>query len=187
MIRFINVSYIKERTTIEQNVDDTKIAPFIIKAQETHLQMALGTTFYLHILDAFDTNNLTPMENILVEEFIKPMVSEWTYYEAYPHISIKPTNKSVSRERSEYSEPVSVNDIKWMRSSIRDMAEFYTKRLIKEIKDNHLEFPLYFNPDPKENVKKNNQAYFTGIHIAGKGRRPGSHAERLGRWGGYYC
>jgi len=185
MIRFINVTYIKERTTIESNVDDKKIAPFIMKVQETHLQMALGSTFYLYILDNFNTGNLTPEENILVEEFIKPMVSEWTYYEAYPHISIKTTNKSVSRERSEYSEAVNINDVKWMRSSIRDMAEFYTKRLIKWLTDNHVDFPLYFNPDPKENVRKNKQAYFSGIHIAGKGRRPGSHNERLGRFGGF--
>lgn len=187
MILFINVNYIKDRTTIERNVDDNKIAPFILKVQETHLQMALGSSFYYHILDSFDTGNVTPAETELIDDFIKPMVAEWAYYEAYPHIAIKATNKSISRERSEYSEPVGMEDIKWMRNSIRNMAEFYTKRIIKHIRDNNTDFPLYFNPDLPENVKRNNQSYFTGVYIQGKARRATSHRDRLGRFGGYDC
>jgi hypothetical protein len=174
MIRLINIEYVKQKTTIERNVDDVKIAPFIFKVQDIHLQQALGTAFYRHILEEFDAGTLNPDEQDLVDIYIKPMLAEWVYYEAYPHIAIKATNKSVSTERSEYSDPTGLDTIKFMRDSIRNMAEFYTKRLIKELCDfGAQKYPLYVNPGPKQNVKKSKSAYFSGVYLKKTGDKYG--------------
>jgi hypothetical protein len=174
MIRLVNLDYVKKMTTIERNVDDNKVAPFIFKVQDTHLQKALGTAFYKHILNGFDAGTLNADEIILVEEYIQPMLAEWVYYECYPHLLIKPTNKAISKERSEYSEAVGLNEMRYMRDSIRNMAEFYTKRLIKELCDfAYLKYPLYLNPPPKENVRKSRTAYFSGVYLKKTGDRYG--------------
>jgi hypothetical protein len=171
MIRLINVTDVKELTTIEKNVDNAKIAPFIYKVQDTHLQMALGTTFYRHILDAFDNGTLTSDEQDLVDTYIRPMLIEWVYYEVYPHITFKPTNKSVATERSEYSDPVDLSSLKYMRDAIRNMAEYYTRRLNKHLCDYSSLFPLYLNPGPKQNVKSRSKSYFSGVYT-GRGGIP---------------
>jgi hypothetical protein len=56
-VYFISTQYLRENTPIEDNVDDDKIVPFIIQAQDTYLQEGIGETFYnreplwwLHIL-----------------------------------------------------------------------------------------------------------------------------------------
>lgn len=163
MIRLINVTDVKENTTIEKNVDNSKIAPFIFKVQDTHLQQALGTTLYRYILDAFDNGTLNPDELDLVDTYIKPMLVEWVYYEAYPFLSFKPTNKSISTERSEYSDAADLSGIKYMRDAIRNIAEYYTKRLNKHLHDYSSLFPLYLNPGPLQNVKSSTKSYYSGI------------------------
>jgi hypothetical protein len=169
MIRLINATDVKNNTTIEKNVDNAIIAPFIFKVQDIHLQQALGTAFYLDILDKYDNGTLNADELNLVNTYIKPMLIEWVYYEVYPHISYKPTNKSISKERSEYSDPSDLSGIKYMRDAIRNMAEYYTQRLNRHLCDYSSLFPLYLNPGPKQNVKARSKSYFSGVYTGKSG------------------
>lgn len=167
-VKFISTTYLKENTTIEDNVDDNKLVPFIYKVQDTHLQQILGTTFYTHLKEAVINSTLNSDETTLLRDFIQPMVSEWVLYESIPFLSFKMTNKAVSTENSEYSTPSTIDDIKYLRNTVRDVAEFYSSRLVKYLCDNSSLFPPYLNPDSKENLKKNSKTYFNGVYIPKK-------------------
>lgn len=167
-VKFISTIYLKENTTIEDNVDDNKLVPFIYKCQDIYLQQILGTTFFEHLKDAIVNDSLTTYEDNLIRDYIQNMVSEWTLYEALPFISNKITNKSLSQENYEFGTPSTLDDLKYLRNSIRDMAEFYSKRLNKYLCDNSSLFPVYQNPNSKENLRKNSKSYFSGIYIPKK-------------------
>lgn len=170
-VKFVSTEFVKSVTTIEKNVDDTKITPFILSAQETHIQMALGSTFYNRLKEGVINNDLSQLETDFIIDYLKPALAHWTYYEAYPFLSIKTTNKAASKERSEFSDAAELGEIKYMRSAIRDLAEFYLKRIQKYLCDYGYLFPQYQNPDPKENVTANKKSYFSGVYMKKKGTR----------------
>jgi len=164
-VKFISTVFLKQNTTIENNVDDDKLTPFIYKVQDIYLHQILGSTFMTHLKDAIVNNTLTTDETFLIKNYIQNMIAEWTVYEVMPFLSNKLTNKAVSQESSEFSSPSSLDEIKFLRNSVRDMAEFYSQRLSKYLCDNITLFPTYQNPDSKENVSRNSRTYFNGIYI----------------------
>jgi hypothetical protein len=164
-VKFITVDYLKENTTINDNVDSNILVPYIYKSQDTHLQEVLGSTFYNRLKEGVVNSDLNADETALILTYIQPMVAEWTLYEVLPHLNYKFTNKSISKESSEWSTSSELSELKYLRGSIRDLAEFYSERLIKYLCDYETLFPEYQNPDDKENLRRNNKGYFNGVYI----------------------
>jgi hypothetical protein len=169
-VKFISTVFLKENTVIQDNVDDSTLVPFIYLSQDTNLQTALGTTLYNRLKEGVALNNLNPNEEDLLRDYIQPMVAQWTFYNVYPFLNYKSTNKAISKESSEFSNPAELDEIKYMRNSIRDLAEFYTKRLTVYLCDYANLFPEYFNPDPLENLPHNSKSYFSGVYTQRRGR-----------------
>lgn len=167
IVEFVSTKYIKEHTNIENNVDDSKIRPYIIKVQDTHLQQILGSYFYYHLMDAAYNGTLTTNEDNLIRNYIQRYVSEWCFYEIFPFLNYKITNKAVSKESSENSVYSELGEIKYLRSAIRDLAEFYGERLDKYLRDNGPLFPQYQNPEVPENLPKIGNKYFGGVYLKG--------------------
>lgn len=167
-VKFISTTYFKSNTTVQGNVDDDIIIPFIYRAQDIDLQQVLGTTFYNRLKEGVVNNNLNSDEDTLLRTYIQPMLVDYTLYYLIPHISYKFTNKAVSQQNSEFSNPSDLADIKYIRQSVRDMAEFYRERLVTYLCDYDSLFPEYVNPDSKENLKKSSKSYFNGVYIPKK-------------------
>ena len=167
IVQFVSVDYVKEHTAMEENVDTSKVSPFIVKVQDTHLQQILGSYFYQHLMDAVVNNTLTTNEDNLIKNYIQRMVSEWVFYEVFPFLNYKATNKAISKQNSDNSVPSELNEIKFMRSAIRDMAEFYNERLVSQLINNGNLYPQYQNPLVPENLPKNNKSYFNGVYLKG--------------------
>ena len=165
-VKFISTDYLKENTTIEENVDDHKLVPFIYSAQDTHIQQVLGASFYNRLKEGVVNNNLNSDEEDLLRDYIQPALAQWSFYEVYPFLNFKATNKAISKESSEWSQASELEEIKYMRQSIRDLAEFYLKRLVKFLCDYTHLFPKYQNPDSKDNLPKNSKAYFNGVYLS---------------------
>lgn len=164
-VKFISVTFLKANTTIQDNIDDNILVPYIYKVQDIYLQQILGTTFYEDLKSKISTDTLNGDETVLITDYIQNMVAEYTFYEVIPHINYKMTNKSVSQQSSEHGNPSQLSDIKYLRSSVLDMAQFYAKRLTKYLCDNSNLFPIYNNPDSNENLSKSGKTYFNGIFI----------------------
>lgn len=165
IVKFISTEYLKENTAIEQNVDDSKLTPYIIKAQEIHIQKILGSSFYDHISSAVENNTLTTAEDNLIRNYIQRATAEYAFYEAYPFITIKSTNKSTVKQNSDNSTPIELSELKYMRSAILDMAQFYTARLSKYLCDHQEDFPQYQNRILPENLPRDSRPYFNGVFI----------------------
>ncbi len=168
-VKFISVQFLRDQTPIEDNVDADKLTPWIYKAQDTKLQQALGTTFYDRLkqgtIDTIEggANPLNALELALIKDYIKQMLVEWTFYLCMPHLNYKMTNKAVSQENAQFSNPSALDEIKYLRANQKNLAEFYTKRLIEYLCDHTEDFPEYNNPADKENLHKSKRAYSSGI------------------------
>ena len=171
VVYFISTTYLRDQTPIEENVDDTKITPWIVQAQDTFLQEGLGETFYDRLKDGVQNNNLNADEQSFMRNFVQPRIAQFAFYLMMPFINLKVTNKSIAKEGSEFSTPAELSELKYLRSAVLDMAEFYKRRMIKYLLDHPSMFPQYNNPNALDNMPKSAQAYFTGIYIPYGNRR----------------
>lgn len=164
-ILYINMDYLRSRSTIEGNVDYDKVKPFIIKVQDLYLQQRLGSDFYELLNQKVVFGTLTAAEEELIDNYIKPMVAEYTYYESLPFLNFKMTNKAVSTQNSDNSQPSGIEDIKYLRNILKNNAEFYDQRLYKHLDLNKTTFTLWAENNKDQNVRTNDKAYSSGIYI----------------------
>jgi hypothetical protein len=164
-VLYINMEYLKSRTTIEGNVDYDKVKPFIVKVQDLYLQQRLGSKFFNHLNQAVVFGTLTPAEEELIDSYIKPMVAEYTYYEAIPFLNFKLTNKAVTKQSSDNSETSDLNDIKYIRSILKNNAEFYDTRLYRHLKENEASFTIWAKSEKSDNLNKIDKTYSSGMYL----------------------
>lgn len=164
-VYFITTTYLRQHTPIQDNIDEDVIVPFITISQDLTLQQIIGATFYDTLKNGIVNNTLNNDEDYLLRNYIQPMLAQDVFYRVLPHIHTKPTNKSVSKERSEYSEPIGLDEMRYLRSAIKDTAEFYQKRLQKYLYDHSQLFPTYASSNSLDNVPKRNNNYYGGIYL----------------------
>lgn len=165
IVYFISTTYLRQNTPIEDNVDDEKILPYIVQAQQTMLQEGIGETGMNALNTAVQNNTLTPDEQAFMRNYVQPLVAQYAFYLMFPFLNWKSTNKAVSKESSEFSTPADLDEIKYLRSAILDMSEFYKRRMVKYLLDHPAMFIWYSNPDALDNLPKTAQSYFTGIYM----------------------
>jgi hypothetical protein len=164
IVQFISTEYLRAAVPIEQNVDDDKLIPFIVQAQDTYVQQNIGESGYDALKTGIVNNTLTQDETNLMRDFIQPLTAQYAFYLALPFIAYKSTNKSVSKESSEYSTPIDLEEMRFLRNNVKDVAEFYSRRLVKYLLDYPSMFSWYANPNAKDNLFKTTQAYFSGVY-----------------------
>ncbi len=163
--KFIDVSFIKEVTPIQANVDEELIVPFIYISQDVHFMQVLGESFMNHLKTAGANETLTDIEKELLQNFVIYPLAFWTYYEALPSIRTKITNAGTQIENKEFSQSADLEDLKYTRADIRNIAEYYTSILINHLCNNSHLYPLFKNPDSDENVKASGKSFFNGVYL----------------------
>ena len=158
---------LKKNTPIEQNVDDDLLNPYIFKAQETHIQQILGTNLYNRIMNDVITNNVVNQYATLLNDYITPCLIEYSFYEVMPFISLKITNKTIGRGNAEYLAEGDLNDLKYLRQTVRDLAEFYGQRIIGYLRQYSNQFPEYTTNSGLDKIVPNSSNYFNGVYLGG--------------------
>lgn len=169
-VLLVGTDKVKRLTPIQQNVEDNLIIPYIKKAQETHIQQTLGTDLFNKVVADVETNTITGVYKDLLDNYIQPCLIEWTYYEVLPYINFKMTNKSIVQGNSEFSSEVELDDLKYLRSIARDMAEFYSERLIGQLREHQTDYPEYLTNSGLDKLKPKKRANFFGGIYTGEGR-----------------
>jgi hypothetical protein len=186
IVYFISTTYLRQNTPIEDNVDDDKILPYIVQAQQTMLQEGIGETGMNALNTAVQNNTLTPDEQAFMRNYVQPLVAQYAFYLMFPFLNWKSTNKAISKESSEFSTPADLDEIKYLRSSILDMAQFYKRRMVKYLLDHPAMFIWYSNPDDLDNLPKTAQSYFTGVYMPRGGVRGGNIMNWYEPYGNIY-
>jgi hypothetical protein len=168
-VLLLTTEKLKKNTPIQDNVEDNLLKPYIFKAAETHIHQYLGTNLYNRITGDVAAGTISGVYKALLDDFIQPCLIEWSFYEAMPFISLKITNKSINRGNADYLVEGDLADLKYLRQTVRDLAEFYGERLIGYLKENNELFPEYNTNSGLDKIVPNSNAYFNGVYL-GNGR-----------------
>jgi len=72
----------------------------------------------------------------------------------------------VLQPTSEESQPATLEEIRWVRDSVMNTAEFYRERALEYLKNNQTLFPEYLNPDWNDGmIPDKHTDYYGGLVV----------------------
>lgn len=182
---FITTSYIKNNTGALGYISDDELRPFIRVSQDIHIERALGTNLYNTLMTAVINSSVTSDQDTLLRQYIQPALQYWSLYEYVMWSSLKLTNKSVSLQNSDNSNPADFSQVIALKNNVRDWAEYYTEKISNYLKDNTTLFPEYLSGNTgysDKYPKSDNYMIFGGLYIP---RQRGSLCPEPMRWDSY--
>lgn len=164
-VLFISEQRLKSLTAIHDNVEPNDLMPYVVQAQDIYIQEICGTTFYNHLKDAIVAASLTTAESTLIDDYIAPTTANYALYLALPTLNYKVKNKSVLNPSAEEAVNSGLDEIKFLRDSVKDTAQFYAQRTIEYLKANDSNFADYRNPDSDYMLPNKRTQYNAGVFI----------------------
>jgi len=163
---FISENYIKTYTPIGALVQWTEIEPTALIVQQSWIQDILGTNFYNYLKGKYATQTLNSNEIILFN-FIKPALSYRVADKVLPFIQFQIKNKGAQTQRGDYSDPVDLETLRYLREELSGSAEFHEKRLIEYLRKNENLFPEYKNNNNEymKPAKNDDDRYDIGLQF----------------------
>ena len=165
---FITTSYIKNNTAALGYINDDELRTFIRPAQDLYLERALGSNLYKSLMTAIINGTISNDQEILLRQYIQPSLQYWVIYEYILWSNYKLTNKSVSLQNSDNSNPADFNQVIALKNNVRDWAEYYLERVTNFLKDNPNLYPEYYSGNSgfsDKNPKSDNYLIFGGLYI----------------------
>lgn len=164
--QFISNEYLYKWTIIPNNVDSEILNPYIRQAQDTNIQSILGYALYRKLMNDLNTTGVwTGAYLELMTNYVKPALAKWTVYHALPFIWSRITNQSVSKKQSDNSQPTSLEELKYLRDTIKTDAEYALTRVRELIMNNQADYPEFFQTSGPHRIKPRSNNYFSGIYL----------------------
>lgn len=165
-VLFLSVDYLRDNTVINGNVDGELLEPFILLAQNVHIEPVVGTGLYNSLIASIEANTLAGDDKVLMDDYLQPALLQWALYEALPFINYKLTNKAISTKNSDNSDAVELDELHYLRSTVSDVAQYMSERATLYLKSNLDLYPLYSNYGSTcDAIKPNHSNYFNGIYL----------------------
>ena len=139
----ITEEYFKTYSPISDNYNIKDIKPYFHVAEKLWIEPIIGTPLYEELLDEVEKNVVIP-ENATLLLNIYPLLAFAIVYESLPFVGYHLSQVGITRGKSENSEPVSINDVNYISTQLRNQCETM-KMLLKKFLDEHAEhYPLYY-------------------------------------------
>lgn len=160
---FISVQYLRANSIINDNVDANVLLPIIRMAESKYVQQVIGSNLYVKLVTDANANTITGNYQILLEDYIIPVLLQYSVYESVPFMAYKFRNKGIQKQSGDNSEPADLTELTYIRDNVLQTAQFYSERLSKYLINNATLFPEY--QSSTTDLNPNSQSYFNGIHI----------------------
>jgi len=156
-IYLIGEEFVKQTSSIMQNVDNQFIKMHIMESQNIDIQQILGSTMYDNIINEFIAfkDSGDPISNIgsyvsatnlaLVNDYLKPIILYYTLYYSVYDMYNKFTNKGTVTQTSNNSETTDFIYIEKMRKDYKQKAENLVQIMIEFLIENSTDYPLFKN------------------------------------------
>lgn len=162
-VLLVSEQRLKQWTQLDDNVRMNEITPHILQAQDIYIQNSLGTLLYDRIKDGVVADDLNANETTLLKDYIAQTLMQYALYLMLPSIKYKVANQGVLNGSSEETTPTTLEELKYLRTTVLDLAEFYNKRLVKYFSDNPGMFPQYDAPGTDGMMPDKRNPYFSGL------------------------
>lgn len=158
---FITLEELKRKSIFDGNLDPDKMIQFVEVAQDTNIQMQLGTKLYEKIQADIIADTLTGNYLSLVNEYIKPMLIWYSQVAFIPFAAYQIANGGIFKHNSENATSVEPDEINMLVNKAKDTAEFYTERFIQYMSFNSDLFPE-FTQNQDEGIYPHRDINYTG-------------------------
>lgn len=143
----ITVAEVQTNALKTATFDDALLEDFILPAQRHYLKPLLSVDFYDEILTQVADSTLTSDNSTLLNDWIKPMLSYYIVYDAFPSIRVNITSKGVMINQSETSVAASNSEASSLRQNYLSLAERWKKDLTEFVEetqeDDSSKYPLF--------------------------------------------
>lgn len=167
---------------ISPNIDASLLKRTIIKAQDLHIKPLIGSVLFDRIVSEIDGGTVSQDIKDLLDDYIHPALIAWCEYLIPIHLVYKYTNKTVSKNTSEYGQPISSREAAELRREMKSGAENYATRLMRFLEQDQTEttpkYPEYC-PDTVEcdTILPEKKVYTSSINLDDPFKQP-THRER---------
>jgi hypothetical protein len=132
---FISEQTLKDRSVLDQNVDNKLITTTIKYVQDTRMQEVCGTTLYEKLVTDLNTNGtLSGNYKTLVDLYLTDMLIWFTLAELTMILNYKFFNKGVMNKSADDANPVSIDDLDRVKEYYWNKGEYYEARAIKHLR-----------------------------------------------------
>lgn len=143
-IKLISEDYIKQNSNLPDNVNMDNIDWAIFEAQDIYIEQKIGTDLINKIYNLIDTNTITGTTyQTLLDEYIVPSLVWATLFYASIHIWARPTNKSVQKGTSDYSENLDLKEFQYWRDLYKTWMNDRLDRLYNYLCYNSTLYPEF--------------------------------------------
>jgi len=163
---FISTELVKERSLINDNVDDKLLKRTILNVQSFKLIPLLGSPLYDSIVTEIEAASVSGDNDTLIQDYLYPFLIAWIEHEMPTNLLHKYTNKSVSKNSSNNSVPLSKSQWDALKSEKQSEAEWHGERATNFLCENDTTYPLYvtFTAD-QTTILPDKDNYFVGINL----------------------
>ena len=141
----ISEELLKLYTPLSKNVDVDKVYPYLHLAQPYYLEPILGDALITELKTQVESGEISEENKALILK-CAPVIGYWATYLAMRSLAYSVTEKGVTLEKSENSQPISEKELGEYILSIKQQAEMYTELLVKYLCRCQLTYKLW-RPD----------------------------------------
>jgi hypothetical protein len=149
-------------TAANGNVDNDKLLPRILIAQDIHIQNYLGTDLYNKIQADIVGSSLVDPYLSLLNDYIKPMLLHWSMVEYLPYAGVNIANGGIYTKNPENSTALSKEQVDSLIERSRTTAQFYTNRFIDFMQNNAAGLIPEYYSNSQEDMYPDDVADFGG-------------------------
>ncbi len=143
----INSKWLKEFSVLPLNFNTKEVENFIGIAQSVWIVPVIGYDWYEELLDQVKNNTLTPENSTALVEAIYPYLAMAVVYESLPSLLYHVSEVSITKGRSDTSEPLDLKEAAFYETWIRRQLEARKDYCIKWICEHSEYYPLAFTCD----------------------------------------
>jgi hypothetical protein len=162
-VLLVSEQRLKQWTQLDDNVRLNEITPHILQASDIYIQNLVGSKLYARLQAGIIANDLNTDEKLLLDDYIGKTLMQYALYMILPSIKYKVVNQGIVNGTSEETAPTTLEELRYLRGTVLDTAEFYATRLVEFFRDNPGMFPEYTNPGTDGMMPDKTDQYFSGL------------------------
>ena len=162
-VLLVSEQRMKQWTSLDDNIRIDVLTPSIIQAQDIYIQDTLGTKFYKRLKAGVIANDLTTNESTFLKDYVGPCLIQYSLYLLLPNLKYKMVEAGIVNGTSEETQATTLDEMKYLRESALDTAQFYNQRMLEYLQDNPGMFVTYNNPGTDGMRPNKDTPYFSGL------------------------
>ena len=179
-VLLVSEQRMKQWTSLDNNIRIDVLTPSILQAQDIYIQDTLGTPFYNRLKTGVKDNDLNADEQAFLTDYVGPCLMQYALYLIMPHLKYKFVEKGILSGSSEETDSTTLDELKYLRETALDTAQFYDERMKEYLKDYPNMFPIYRTLNTIGMAPNKQNTYFSGIETNIPKRRNGWMYEDCG-------